>query len=40
VTLMNESARRLAPRAPRLDTLGLRALALAGDLVSNTLFSA
>jgi hypothetical protein len=58
LTLINESARRLSPKAPRLDTLGMRALdaglrtvgvkppkgerlrawALAGDLVSNTLF--
>lgn len=58
VTLLNESARRVIPRAPRLDALGMRAIArglraagqeppqgerlrgvaLAGDLVSNTLY--
>ena len=58
VTLLNESARRVIPQAPRLDALGMRALArgvratgqeppqgerlrgaaLAGDLVSNTLY--
>jgi hypothetical protein len=58
VTALNESARRVIPHAPRLDALGMRALArtfrqagetppqgerlrgaaLAGDLLSNTLY--